>query len=379
MLRFEGIRVSRDANTLIYAGFPILGYPLLLLLAVQIASYVEGALDKQTPRVAVEAQADAEALAGSAVELVDGDLDAVDQGTIEAFVRRRDGVVEVHHRSGNPLSRSAVGRVDDWLSSKAKQRLEARTKELGVEVYDVKVQNVDPVSGTLSYMFGLLVGLIAPLMLFIASPAPLAEMFVVEREKHTLETLLSTAVGRFELVVARIVIATTITTTATVLNLIAFAFVVGFAVQLLLEDPGELKLITTVWWLTVPVLMASCGLLMSTAVTLIFSLAKTFREAQGLFSVLVYPLFGPLLISTLACIEGWSADLWWAPMCHTSTLIFAAISGQAHLLDVVLAVGIDLALVVLLLGGWHLVFGMESLLVGVERPAWVQRFTGETR
>ncbi|MCA9572847.1 MAG: ABC transporter permease subunit, partial [Myxococcales bacterium] len=282
------------------------------------------------------------------------------------------------HRAGSARSRAATEAVEEAL---AEHRTDLRTKaaeRLGVPLYTLRSEATDDPSRQLMWFLALLIGMLAPATLVISATYPTIELFVVERDKGTLETLMTSAVDRVKLVGARMIVAAGLAWVASMANVLALGLTLWHGAYLVVERLQDVPFVLSPSFLAVPPVLAGGALVTTTVLAVLFSVARTFREAQMIFSAAAFVLLAPSMVSVFACMEDFSRDLAPWPLFHTSTLAFDALRGQLVATDLLVGLATDGLAVAVLLGGWHVVFGLDRLVTGIGRPAWVDRLTGET-
>lgn len=375
MVQLELRRTLRDANTLLYIGFPVFAYPFIVWASIQGFVYFT---DQGDTSLAVEAPADLhDVLEEAGLEIRTGGLEAVDAGGLHASIERANGELRVHHRAGSVPSRLAVERIEDALEDDLEGRRVAAADRLDVVLYEVEDEPTDEPSRMMYWFVGLLVGMLAPLTTLISTTYPTMELFVVEREKGLLETLFTSSIDRRMLIVARLLVASALAWFAALVNALALTVTLAHGVALLTDLEADLLAAIPATVVAVPILLATCALVMTTLTAILYSGARTFREAQMLFSFGSMLLVGPTLVSLFACMEDWGDQLLPYPLFHSGPLLFDAIRGQLSASSFAIGLATDIGFVFLLLFVWDRVLGLDRLIQGVPRPAWLDRLLGD--
>lgn len=383
MVRLELVRALREGNTLLYLGFPLLAYPMMVWGSVQAITWVKDLQDRETLEIAVHGPlASLDALGEPPLAVVEGTLEDLDAGRVELVVEGDRSRPVLHYRSGAGRSKRARALVEQRLEAHAGERMLADVQEAGgdpaaVEPLVLEAEASDSSDAVMRWLLGVLACSMVPATLALGVLSPVSELFVAERERSSLETTLTAAVSRQMIASARLVAATLLGTAAGVGNLLALTLTVVHS-ALLVDMAEAVVLPPLAAFVASGALVASSALLITTVFAFAFSVAQSFREAQAIASPVLMVLIGPSLAGTLALVGGWTADVWWVPLLHTGTLLASSIDGTAAVGHVVGAVAIDLLLVAALWGAWSATFGAEALIAGLARPAWVGRLFGGT-
>jgi ABC-type Na+ efflux pump permease subunit len=388
--RSQTMQVLRDSSTLMLLGFPMLLYPMLIWAMLQAASYVLDddetvytvAFADQTPDAGRRPDlAGAEQLAVEAA-----DLRGLDDGVVDALIALEGRTAKVHHRSGSASSRNALEAVEDALdawgreaASKAGLEAGGDPVKLDLEAYDFEVERAPGDEPLSLFLIALLACGVVPISVVVGALNPVIELFVSEREKKTLETTLSLAVPRIDLVLARLFAAGVVAAAAAVGNLFALWLTIAHVELVLVDEalatadlplPGALTLVA------VPLVLLAQSALVVTLLAAMMSVAQTYREAQTLGSVVLTALMLPLMGGMLAVIAEQADAYVLVPLVHTGILLNQAVRGTLAWGDLVAGLGVDLVTWAALLGAWCAVFGATKLLWGFQRPAWVEKWFG---
>jgi hypothetical protein len=382
MVRMELVRVLREANTILYLGFPLVAYPLMIWGSTQTLQYLGELREREPLRVAVSGPVAELDLGGEPLVRASGGLADLDEGRLDAVVEGSATEPVIHHRSGSVRSQRARKLVVERLEEAAEARLLADVTARGAlpaEARPIRLEteSTDAAVDLLRWVLAVLCSTVFPAALTLGALSPCSELFVAERERHSLETTLTAAVSREKLVLARLAAGALLGALAAVANVGALALTLTHG-ALLLDAADGVPLPSPGGMLAIAALAASGSVLVTVLFSFAFSFARTFREAQSIASPVLMALVLPSLVGTLGLVGGWADQLWWIPVVHTGTLVAGAINGTAVGWQVALAAAGDLVLAGCLLGGWFATWGADALLVGVSRPSWLIRLIGES-
>jgi sodium transport system permease protein len=249
---------------------------------------------------------------------------------------------------------------DEYKIQIARQALTARgLPQSLIEPFHVDAQNVAPPEKVGGAVFGALIPYFIIIFCFTGAIYPAMDLTAGEKERGTMETILSSPVSRTDLVIGKFLMVVTASLATAVLSLFSLgfsfryfknSFAGGSPVQMTINPSSVLAVIVLV--LPLAVLFAS-GLL---AVAL---LAKTYREAQTYVQPLVFVVLAPAIVGTLPGIDlnGITALV---PILNTCMVSKEIISGTYHW------------------GYMAAVFGMTCIYAAIGLTAAVRMFNRES-
>ena len=396
VVRKELWETLRDPLVLtISLGFPILFFPMVVLLGFQLAMLDEGIAEKQPPRVAIEGVDDqgpagmVDILMEPPIESASGTREAVRAGDLDAFVSiSRDGdaiAARVVHDSTRPRSSRARDLIEERLDTVR----DARTREIalqsGIEPdtlmpWSIEVDHVVPTEQRRAKILALTLPMIVVLSLMMSTTSPAVDIMVGERERGTLETTLIAASRRVHLAAGKVAAIVVIGVIATVGNAVA----VGLTLLQILatvdsEDVGTLALSLPSLSLAVPVLI-TLALFLASGLAMIVLPAQNFKEGQSRSSLVLLVVLGLTVFSQSAEAD---LTLWGAaiPIFGTVTVLRAAIEGSLTLLPTLCACASNLVLSTGLLVWGARILRDEAFLFGpsTQQSMWARWFSsGET-
>jgi sodium transport system permease protein len=251
--------------------------------------------------VAIEGITEDEAAARARIDETEARGDAQQDGPAEARARPASVVLVLHYREDRPASRAAHTKVTSLLKS---MRADGRRRALAEKGYDLAVratslEEVLPIAetdvATESERTGLRTGrfLTALLVLFmlVGGGSIASDSIAGEKERGTLETLLSAGAGRSAIIASKLLIVMTATLATTVVQVANLYVCVALG---LVDASGALGMNVT--WGTALLLVAlylPVSALISSVLVLTFGLAGSYKEAQLYF--LPVTIIGPVL------------------------------------------------------------------------------------
>ena len=217
-----------------------------------------------------------------------------------------------------------------------RERLEARQlSESLIRPFDIKQQNVAPPEKVGGAILGGLVPYFLILLCLTGAMYPAMDLTAGEKERGTIETILSSPVSRTHLVLGKFLMVLTASVATAVLSIISMT--VSFAVgKKLLQGvgsgaAGEILQIamTGKAVLSVFVMVLPLAVLFSAALLAIALFAKSFKEAQSYISPLMIVVVLPAVAAVLPGVE-LNTTLALVPVLNTSLVSKEIMTGTYH-------------------------------------------------
>lgn len=193
--------------------------------------------------------------------------------------------------------------IEEQLKKERFQQL--KINETTLQPLDIKATNI----ASSREMIGKLAGGFLPYIFitfsFLGCMYPAIDLFTGEKERGTIETLLTAPVARWKLLVGKllvIVVAGLISATCGFLGLFIEIEVFGFTgkpeITTLIHSILSLNFILSLYLLLIPLIFFIAGLLIPIAIY-----AKSFKEAQSMIAPLNFVIIIPVMIGFLPGIE----------------------------------------------------------------------------
>lgn len=330
IFRKEVLDTIRDRRTLVMMlGVPIVLYPALTLLMLQVAMVQKSSIDEKATRVALaketpgliqewiatEKRIEFSTPEDPAAALRDGDLDVVvvagaDFGA--ALEARKRPTIELQYDATEMRSREGADRVEAVLNTKFKELHEAWLKAAGLseaqispfEVKDANVASAKKRSGTL---LGITLPALLIVMLALGAFYPAVDLTAGEKERGTFETLLSTPCSKLEIVSGKFLTVFGLSLLTALLNFGSMAATIGLVIsqvrggaegaalpQIHVEPLALLAVILVL----LPLAFLISALMMSVAV-----FARSFKEAQNYMTPFLMIIVLPATVAALPGIK----------------------------------------------------------------------------
>jgi sodium transport system permease protein len=214
----EMLDLTRDRRTLIsMVAVPLIVIPLLLNLSTRLLSRMQENAENEAKSMAVAVRITTpgvrEALEKAQIQMVEKDdlKDAVLKKTAAAGVEEIAGTpveIQIYADNSNPTSSAAAARVraalDDFKDEKVRESL----KNSGIPAsvltpFVVKRTNLAGARKMSGMVWGSMLGYVLLLLMFAGGMYPVIDMTAGEKERKTMEALLSSPALRGEIVVGK--------------------------------------------------------------------------------------------------------------------------------------------------------------------------------
>lgn len=306
----EIMDVIRDKKTILtMVVLPVVLYPVLFLVIVQVMTLINTTQQEQTYCIAYYKVADTERRALN--DWIAGDEDKLkyvikevesenpeqdlEEETIDAFittsVTESQVIYEVHYLSAVTNSVTVMDMLGEEIESYSRKIAEDNAKKNGLDVkrvlYPVTVKNTDRSSSESS--IGSILGSIIPFLLItsilMGSMYPAIDATAGEKERGTLETLLTLPIGNMELIMSKFLSVATIAVVSVFINVLSMGGIAAYlyaTIHALSEGAGEFRLGSFVPAILISIVcVIAFALFMSALVMCVCAFAKSFKEANN--------------------------------------------------------------------------------------------------
>ena len=306
----EILDVIRDKKTILtMVVLPVLLYPFLFLIIMQIMTLVMQTQEERTYYIAYDNVAQEyrqtlnDWIAGEEDDLEyilkevesDNPKEDLHAETIDVYITVEESESQVtyivHYLYAGTNSNTAAGMLKEEIEGLAEKTAEDNVKELGMDVdkilYPVKATLDDQSSNESS--IGSILGGIIPFLLITSIVMgciyPAIDATAGEKERGTLETLLTLPVGNMELITSKFLSVATIAVVSVLMNVLSMGIVVMYlysSMTALSEGASSIELGTFIPAILITVLCVVAFSLFISAITMIVcSFAKSFKEANN--------------------------------------------------------------------------------------------------
>lgn len=351
----------RDKRTLISTVIvPLLIFPVLIFGFSYLAVSLVGQAEKETPKVVILGGQDSPQVLSVLNKLKDIQIvpysaewktqitekqirAAVDvpQGFQAALERGEEKTVKIYFYEGELKSSIGASHVEkslkDYRDEVIKERLTARNIAASVlKPFDIKQENVAPPEKVSGATFGGFIGYMVILLCMTGAIYPAIDLTAGEKERGTMETILSSPIGRIDLVLGKflLVLNAALATAALSVLSMGVSFTVmrhlnasahggrGEAASLLLQLGP--KPVLFIFAMALPLAVFFAAALMTIAL-----FAKTYKEAQSYLTPMTFLVVIPAVASLLPGVE-LTPKLALIPVLSTSLVCKEIIAGTYH-------------------------------------------------
>lgn len=344
------LRDKRTIRSMIIV--PVIAMPLIIVGITKLASRLEGEAKKQPSKVMISGGQDSPKTLAALqnapdIEIVPYQSDAkqeVSDKKIGALVEIPAGFdsvlsndkaaqVSIGYYQNDDKSELAKGRLqqffDEYRDKMARAALTARGMPTNLlEPFTVTASNIAPPSKVSAAAIGGWILYMVIIFSFSGAMYPAMDTTAGEKERGTLETILSSPVSRTDLVLGKFMMVMTVSIVTTALSLTSMgasiawagrsagggadaAFKLGF-------DPSSI--------IAIVILLVPLAVLFAVVEIAVALLAKSYREAQTYVSPLMFLVIVPAIVGALPGVElNWKTAL--IPILNVSLVskeIFAA-------------------------------------------------------
>jgi sodium transport system permease protein len=359
-VRKELRETLRDRRTLaVMILFPLVVYPLLSLLAVQASASRQQARQARPSRVAISDGTPAnrqlvETLLREKADeftLTGGEVDDVARGRLDALVQLHETRADIAFDASRDDSRQAADRLQDQLATLRPPDCAPR---FSVERHSITAQ-----AQLGGYLLSKALPLLMVLMVLMGAFYPAIDATAGERERGTLETILSSPIARFDLLLGKVLAVGLLAAASGVINLASLSATLIQAVKL--AEPTAAVPMPWDRLLAATLVIAPAAFLFASAFVALGALARTSKEAQNLLMPVYLVAVAPAVAGTLGefSLQGWVA---WTPVMNITLLARDLLLGRAAALGTVLALGSTTLFGVLALAGAARIYTSERFV-----------------
>jgi sodium transport system permease protein len=345
----------RDRRTLISTVLvPLLIFPILISGMISVSTLMIGAAKKEVPKIMIIGGDDSPQVVAALhenkeIEVVPAAANYKDQISnkeiraavvippgFEASVETgKPETVEIDYYEGEIKSsfgaEHAEKSLKDFRDSYIKKQLEAKNLPPSlVSPFDIKQQNVAPPEKVSGAGIGTMIGYMVIILSMTGAIYPAIDLTAGEKERGTMETILSSPISRLDLVLGKFLLVFSASLTTAILSVISlgvsFAYI-GHTVKA--SDSGlQMNLgitsIVAVFLMALPLSVLFSAVLMTVAL-----FAKTYKEAQSYLTPLTFLVVIPAVASVMPGVE-LTPKLALIPILNTSLVCKEIITGTYH-------------------------------------------------
>ena len=347
IFRKEMLDLVRDRRTLIsMVVVPLLVIPLLLNVSTRLITRMQEKSEEEAKSMAVAVRVTTpglrEALEKAQIQLVEKDdlKDSVLTKAVAAGVEEIPGTppeVLIYADNSNPTSSAAAARVRVALDDLKDQKIHDSLRNSGIPAsvltpFIVKRTNIAGARKMAGMAWGSMLGYLLLLLMFTGGMYPVIDMTAGEKERRTMEALLSSPASRMEIVLGKNLAAMAAIFITAILTLGSLVYSIK-GNRLNSKSPGVQEMMGTIpldgHTLTmiavtlVPLAMFAASLMFAIALA-----ARSFKEGQSYLTPLALVVIFPALIGGISGLQ-MSPTLCLIPIFNASQMIRGIMLGDA--------------------------------------------------
>ncbi len=351
----------RDRRTLISTIIvPLLLFPILSVGFGAMAVALVGKAKEETPKVMILGGEDSPEVVGGLKKLdkieivpaapawkeqiINKEVRAgveIPPGFQSDVARQKSDTVKIYNYKGELKSEFATDKIEkylkDYRDNVVKQRLAAKNlPEAVLQPFEVKQENVAPPEKVSGAAFGGIIGYMVILLCMTGGMYPAMDLTAGEKERGTMETILSSPISRMHLVLGKFFLVLTASLATAALSVLSMG--VSFSVlDRFTENSGSqrgeaaafllhlgLKTVLSVFIMALPLAVFFSATLMTIAL-----FAKTYKEAQSYLTPMTFVVIIPAIAAMLPGVE-LTPKLALIPILNMSLLCKELVAGTYH-------------------------------------------------
>ncbi len=316
--------IFRDKKTMVMMVLlPLVLYPLLIVGMALLSSSIIQSQEEKTYLVAFEDCAELETAVsdiledkaeeiGYAVKVVSEDScrEALEAETIDAYVTLDGKEITIHYLSAKDNSSTASYALDEvfdiYKSSLTKQQIEdaGLDAEMILNPVQIAENDLSSTEESIGSMLGTLMPFFIITMILLGAIYPAIDVTAGEKERGTLETLLTLPVTNFEMIMSKFLAVSVIAGVSALLNVISMCGAMAFLVSSSMAAAADMNIVIDytkfVPGILITILVMMVFALFVTAVcmcTCVF--AKNFKDANNyatpVMFVFMFASYAPML------------------------------------------------------------------------------------
>jgi sodium transport system permease protein len=353
--RKEMVEALRDRRTLISTILvPILLFPVLTVAVGYVAVSLIGEASRESSKIMLLGGNDSPAIVESLKKVKNlivvpnsaNYVDLISNKKIRAAVEIPPGLqsaaggeyppVKIYIFSGDLKSTFAATRIEkffsDYRDALARERLTAERLPVSLlKPFDIKQQNVVSAEKVAGETFGGIIPYLVIIMCLTGAMYPAMDLTAGEKERATMETILSSPVSRTHLVLGKFLLVLTASLVTAALSVTSMG-VSSWVFQRFQDQSGEPGIQITIGLgavLSVFMVALPLAVMFSAALITIALFAKSFKEAQSYISPLMVVVIVPAVAAMLPGVE-LTPRLSLIPILNVSLLCKDLITGTYH-------------------------------------------------
>jgi sodium transport system permease protein len=349
----------RDRRTLISTVLvPLLAFPILISGMISLANTMVESAKKEVPKVMIIGGEDSPQVVDTLRAIKDLEIvpfaadwkDEISDKKIRAAVDVPKGfqsalengsaeTLHIYYYEGEIKSSLGADHVEKTLKTYRDDMVKKRLEEKNlpatlVSPFEIKQENVAPPEKVGGASIGSFIGYMVIILSLTGAMYPAIDLTAGEKERGTMETILSSPVSRLDLVLGKFLLVFSASLTTAILSVTSMGVSFAFLGAQLSNQSGSsgqavhmnvgLTSVVAVFLMALPLSVLFSALLMTIAL-----FAKTYKEAQSYLTPLTFLVVIPAVAAILPGVE-LTPKLALVPVLNTSLICKEIITGTYH-------------------------------------------------
>jgi sodium transport system permease protein len=310
----ELVDIFRDKKSVIMMVLiPIILYPIIFSVLGQIIDTNDTEIENYNSQIAIKGNIDEDLYYSLNENLYINILEIsnyeenLDENYIDAYIEKKGNEILVYFDNNNAFSVLALDRMNKIISDYKNDISNKKLNSLGIKdtnYLDLKVKEVDKSNSDdlNKYFLASIIPVLLIVTIGLGSVYPAIDITAGEKERGTLETILTVPISKNELFLGKYLAVTFISTLTGILNLLSI-FLVYLLQVLQSNDSGiyiDIGIFTFIKmiFLILPVAMFISSMTMSACL-----FAKSFKDAQNVVTPIYLILMIPTFFSMMPNVE----------------------------------------------------------------------------
>ncbi|PYT81868.1 MAG: hypothetical protein DMG40_07850 [Acidobacteria bacterium] len=348
----------RDRRTLISTVLvPLLAFPVLMVGMTSLMAVMIGKAEKETAKVMIIGGEDSPQVVEKLRHVKDLEIvpyaddwkkgisekeirAAVDipEGFASALTQGKEQTVKIYFYQGEIKSSFGANHVekffDDYRDAIISSRLAARNLPTDIiKPFEVKQENVAPPEKVSGAALGGLLGYMVILLSMTGAIYPAIDLTAGEKERGTMETILSSPLSRVDLVLGKFFLVLSASLSTAILSIISMGtsfYLVGNSGAMAKKEAAAFQLhIGFLTILSVFLMALPLAVLFAAALLTIALFAKSYKEAQSYLTPMTFIVVIPAVASLLPGFD-LNPKLALVPILSTSLVCKEIVAGTFH-------------------------------------------------
>ncbi len=389
----EMLDILRDKKTLfMMIILPVILYPIMMILLTQVMTMSTNSMNEKELPIAIKGNVDSQLISmindndkqnekeksgKLKIVKVKDYKKAINDESIVAYIEVKDDnkKYNIYINSSVSDSNTAMERIEKIFDDYKQEKINENLKEKGLDVEQtlepIVYKNIDIAENEelAGYMLGQILPFILIMGILLGAIYPAIDVMAGEKERGTLETLLTLPISNLELIMGKYMAVSFSAIVTAIFNLLSIALTLVYLVAtsgLAASEigVGSLDLNKLVFPIIITIICVCIFAMVVSAISMcVCSLAKSFKDAQNYMTPIMLLVMIPSYVSMLPNVEldKFTATI---PVVNISLLIKSVLSFKSDLGLVALVLVSNIAFVILSVMLLSKMFDSEEILFG---------------